>query len=192
VQSNIINDYIKQAEKAANAVDSSLKLKTYELVLTHLLQGGASQVTGSTPKAHGTTTVTPSTEGSGSPLDKISSWLEVSPQLVSEVLDLDGDSAELKIPTSKIPSKVADAQRFLVLIKLAADKIGFGLKTIPARTLVSLCRNYSCADGNFAANIKDYDDFIGSKGARGKMKTYELRLKGVEKARDELKAITGV
>lgn len=181
-----INQYVEQAQKAAEAVtDTDLKLKTYELVLTHLLQSGtASPVNTIGQPAPQHVVTTP-----GSPLQKASSWLELDPAVVSELVDLEGDTAELKLPTSKLPNKIADAQRLLVLLKLAFEKQAYSTKSIPAKTLVELCKEYSCADRNFAANIRDYDDYIAAKGARGSMKVYEIRLKGIEKAKDEFKAI---
>lgn len=186
-----LSKQVEIAEAVAGKVkDDANRAVTYKYVLKSLLGLGSGVLGAPTPAvAHarqGASAGSHITTGSGGPLEKVAAWLGMPIEEVTEFLEFQDEGVRLAFPLSKVPHKLADGQRFLALIKLAVDKVGYGADSAQAKTIIAICKEYSCHDANFAANIKDRDDLIETTGVRGAMKVYKIRRAGLEEAKKEL------
>lgn len=189
-----INKIIELAEGAsAKVTDKDLKELTYKTVLTQLLQQSAPTPQVASGFVGGAAAPGAASVASKSnvPADKIAAWLGTSPEILSEVFEFGEDEVTVRVAHNQLPKRIADAQRLLAHLKLAADKIGYDKDEVTAQAMIQMFDDHGCKDGNAAKNLKA-SNYVIQSGSKGTMKSYKMRYSGLSAMQQEVKNVLGI
>ncbi|HEX8066297.1 MAG TPA: hypothetical protein VF520_07210 [Thermoleophilaceae bacterium] len=108
--------------------------------------------------------------------------MEVEDGRVKDVVEFTESDVLLRLPTARLPRAKADRQRLITLLKLALDRVAFGLDEVSAHRINAACHEYACADQNLPHNVASRGDLVTRRGKRGSY-VYRATQPGIERAR---------
>jgi hypothetical protein len=112
----------------------------------------------------------------------VAKWANLDVEAVRDRVEF-GDDALVRLPVDRLPRAKADRQRVIALMKLAIDRVGYGLDDVSAQRVNAACSEYACVDQNISHNIAARGDLITRRGKRGAY-LYRITQPGLQRARE--------
>lgn len=117
------------------------------------------------------------------PVERLARWMGVEAIRVEDVFELTESAALIRVPARRLPVPKAHRQRVLVLLRLAAERIGYERMELPGADVNATCADYGCMDQNLPQNVKSRAELVSRRGRRGKS-FYRITQQGMQRAQD--------
>lgn len=191
IDKKAIAEAVKAAQDLSVTADSSLQEKTFEVVLSHLLERIAPVRTadGRTVK---TTEKNPPETGipvNGINFARIATQLDISEEQAEQLYEL--KNGLLSLGVKPIGAKISDKQRSLARALLIGYRLGLDRKEVSISELSKGAEEWNILNNNFGRNIND--SYVQMKGlSRGKRPSVSLAPGAIEALRGEIAALLGI
>jgi hypothetical protein len=153
------------------------------IALQFLLEPGGQAAPSPASSPRSSAAPDPGTEASSGPVERLSRWVNASPEQIGDLFAVGDQSLGVHVPTSRLPGSKADRQRVLALLTIAAHRIAFEHDLVPASAVNRVVDDYAALDQNLPKNVATQSHLITRRGKRGSWR-YRVTQPGLDRARE--------
>jgi hypothetical protein len=155
--------------------------------LSHILDGSREQ-TAAIPASGAPSTSTLPPAESGDPVGLVAAWAQSDQDRLADLIEFSAEGARLRIPVNQLPKSKAKRQRVLTLLKLAIDRVGYGVDEVTSQQVNAVADDYSSLDQNLPGNVTGRGGLVTRRGKRGTY-AYRATQPGIQAAREALQRL---